>query len=303
MSIPISLDAVGDFERPAFFNTKRLVTVYFTVGTGYGHDYSEYGWDPYHIKQFYWSEKTPWFISMENFSTAIFSNGIKYIGDRMFAGSAVQGLGQVVDTGIGCRNLKTVELPDTLEVIGPHVFHDCRAMTGIDLPDGLQRIGICAFTDCASIRTLDIPGSVKLIESEAFVRCISLTSLVMREGVEHADSMGTFACCYNLTYISFPSTIILHDWGPWSSNAFQHHRFFDTSGHQLYRESGYLAGHVFRGDDIEHMILVPDPDGLPPGTVVYGTGSYDSALLAVGAVAAVLATIGAASYIMVGRRP
>ena len=65
------------------------------------------------------------------------------------------------------NNLKSVQLPSSLKVIGKDAFYHCGIST-IDLPSSLETIGYGAFRGCSKLKTITIPASVKTINAGAF---------------------------------------------------------------------------------------------------------------------------------------
>ncbi len=103
----------------------------------------------------------------------------------------------------GCRNLTSVSLPASLEVIGYRAFGECeslttvtivepsslttigesafgwnRALTAITIPASVTSIGAKAF-EGAGLTSVTIPASVTSIGSEAFVFCTELNLVTM----------------------------------------------------------------------------------------------------------------------------
>lgn len=54
----------------------------------------------------------------------------------------------------GCTNLKAINLPSQLEVIGLHAFRMCRSLTSITIPKTVTSIGDRAFDDCLSLTSI-----------------------------------------------------------------------------------------------------------------------------------------------------
>ena len=76
-----------------------------------------------------------------------------------------------------CKNLETVNLPDTIEIISKNAFAGCTNLKNINLPKKLNTIGEGAFSK-TKITEIEIPSSVEYIESEAFGNCNSLEKVV-----------------------------------------------------------------------------------------------------------------------------
>ena len=102
----------------------------------------------------------------------------------------------------GMSALKTVELPDSLLVIGTFVFYGCYMLESIDIPDsvieikpcalanagfkevtfppGLKILRYCIVTNSADIEEIRVPASVEYIEEDAL---LSHVKRIIFEGV------------------------------------------------------------------------------------------------------------------------
>lgn len=68
-------------------------------------------------------------------------------------------------------NLKSIELPDGLEVIGDKAFWNQRGLIDVELPDSLTTIGKSAFAGCISLEEIELPDTLTTIDSGAFGGC------------------------------------------------------------------------------------------------------------------------------------
>ena len=109
----------------------------------------------------------------------------------------------------GCRQLTTVNLPNTITQIGglgPDSvwwtgFPDCISLTQIDIPNSVTTIGEAAFRRCSSLTSVTIPGSVTSIGDWAFEDCSSLTSIDIPNSVTTIGK-GAFRGCSSLTSVT-----------------------------------------------------------------------------------------------------
>ncbi len=116
----------------------------------------------------------------------------------------------------GCRSLRSVNLPESLEYIGNDAFYGT-AITSIDLPDGLKSIGDNAFSD-SGLTSVVIPGSVSYMGKSAFESCNDLRNVIVEEGVRIIGDYA-FAYNFNLEKISLPSTLTrIEEWAFYGSN-------------------------------------------------------------------------------------
>lgn len=104
------------------------------------------------------------------------------------------------------QSIKSVAIPDSVEVIFPHAFANCfelrtvrmsknmrailtgafmncKKLQGIDLPEGLVILDDEAFKSCFSIKHVAIPASLQTVGIEVFYRA-GLESVTLAEGVK-----------------------------------------------------------------------------------------------------------------------
>lgn len=145
------------------------------------------------------------FYGCFNVRNVILPNGLKRI-------SYNDGGGQWGGCFRECRNLSTIQLPDTLEEIGDRCFMNCSNLTSIQLPrnikyigsgptknqewgvffdtgltsitipDGTLVIGDAAFRGCPLTGTIVIPGSVQLVDKSAFASNAGGCTFILEEG-------------------------------------------------------------------------------------------------------------------------
>lgn len=92
-----------------------------------------------------------------------------------------------------CVNLKNVRLSKNTKVLRPDItfdaegegFFQCSAIRSITLPDGVEVIGHFAFYGCDQLKEVYIPKSVKTIIHTAFAECNNLSSIVVDEESEN----------------------------------------------------------------------------------------------------------------------
>lgn len=106
---------------------------------------------------------------MENldFETVIFEKGITYIGDRIL---------------YGCRQTKSVSIPDTVTEIGKEAF----AMTSIqslDIPNSVVCIGKELCYACRSLSEVSLSEKIVYIPKKAFYYCNALQTIEIPENV------------------------------------------------------------------------------------------------------------------------
>ncbi|MCR5253786.1 MAG: leucine-rich repeat domain-containing protein [Treponema sp.] len=148
----------------------------------------------------------------------------------------VTGLDRVSDSCFkDCKNLTSIELPDSITSIEAAAFSGCSTLFSIGLPANLSMINMNTFSDCISLGAIEIPASVTRIGMEAFENCTALKNVVIR-GTEPIKLQAIDTCafknCSELAVIEFEGTT--SDWTSISRES--------TSGYEW--NSGCPAGLV-----------------------------------------------------------
>ena len=108
--------------------------------------------------------------------------GVKVIGDVAF---------------YWCRNLNSIDIPNSVTTIGHSAFGDCKSLTNINIPNSVTTIGECAFVGCESLTSINIPNIVTTIGHSAFAFCDSLTSINIPNSVTTIGHSAFQDCIYN----------------------------------------------------------------------------------------------------------
>lgn len=94
------------------------------------------------------------------------------------------------------RQLKYIELPESVESIGAHAFYNCRSLESITLGDGVVDIGDGAFKNCYNI------SNIKILRTHNHTRCLKgILSEVNNETtvtIKYEDGMAKVVFPYYL---------------------------------------------------------------------------------------------------------
>ena len=104
------------------------------------------------------------------------------------------------------KTLRSVVIPDGVELIEMYAFYDCSSLEDVSLPNSLTEIGECAFSGCSSLESFRFPDGVEEIGGGVFAGCTSLVSVVFPEGLEVIRG-GMFAQNSSLESIVIPDTV------------------------------------------------------------------------------------------------
>jgi cytoskeletal protein CcmA (bactofilin family) len=131
-----------------------------------------------------------------------------------------------------CKNLKSVNLPATLETIGSFAFFGCTSLSDISFEKctSLRSIGPSAFARCISLSSVQIPNSCSEIGSAAFSGsglrqidftppsslsklsdhvwkdCVFLKSLILPNSLKEIGTSALYGCS-ELTALQVPDSV------------------------------------------------------------------------------------------------
>lgn len=130
---------------------------------------------------------------------------------------------------LGCANLTSVYVPDTLETVGNSVYAYCYGLKNYDLPsimfeesstcflkvpltnvvipNEVTKLASGIFKGNTAVKSVTIPESVKVIGNHAFGGCSSLKTIVFNEGLETIEYCA-FMNCTNLFTLNFPNSLV-----------------------------------------------------------------------------------------------
>lgn len=150
-----------------------------------------------------------YFLEGEYDALVLDEHGVKYSADGKRLMSAPENLveykikhgTEVICDGAfyDCKDLQTIEIPNSVLVIGCRAFKGCKKLDTVQLPKLLREIGESAF-EYSGLKMITIPDSVKMIADGAFMECYDLKSIEIGKGVENIGQR-LFMRDDNLTFI------------------------------------------------------------------------------------------------------
>ncbi|MCF0219511.1 MAG: leucine-rich repeat protein [Muribaculaceae bacterium] len=106
----------------------------------------------------------------------------------------------------GCVSLKSVTIPEGVNVIGNNAFNYCDSLKSVTIPEGVTAIGENAFSCCNSLTSVTIPTTITSIENYVFDCCSGLISITIPESVSTIGKFA-FACCTSLITMNIPESV------------------------------------------------------------------------------------------------
>ena len=105
-----------------------------------------------------------------------------------------------------CYDLTSITIPNSVTTIGNESFSGCSELTSVIMPDNMVSIGEYAFNGCSKLESITMPNSMTSIGEYAFYGCEKLSSFRIPESVTTIEN-HTFSGCTGLNTIYIPSSI------------------------------------------------------------------------------------------------
>lgn len=145
------------------------------------------------------------FANALQLNTVVIPESVTEIGWEAFSNSGITSI-ELPETisliGGGafgfCRELKNIRIPSGITSLSDGIFTACSKLTNVILPDKLLSIGENAFNGCGSLSEIDIPDSVTYIDDYAFNSC-SLKKIALPSALK---TIGRGAFCDNNKLVS-----------------------------------------------------------------------------------------------------
>ncbi|NLD26974.1 MAG: leucine-rich repeat protein, partial [Acholeplasmataceae bacterium] len=106
------------------------------------------------------------------------------------------------------QKVKTVSLPENLDVIEDYAFYNCTDLEVISLPERLDSIGKSAFAYCEALESITLPDNLTIISESLFRHCSELQNVVLPQYLEKI-SIYAFTECTSITDLSLSTSVYL----------------------------------------------------------------------------------------------
>lgn len=105
-----------------------------------------------------------------------------------------------------CEKLKTIRLPNSVEILGGYSFAFCKSLESIVMPQNLKEIGQYCFYNCENLKSIILPKTVTNIDMYAFSGCSNLVSVQLSDSISEL-SQYIFNECTSLKDITIPESV------------------------------------------------------------------------------------------------
>ena len=131
-------------------------------------------------------------------------NKTEIVIPREIKGKKVTKIGELAF--MGCKNLKSIIIPEGVTRISNQAFAGCSGLTSIPMPDSITHISDAAFVGCSSLKSITMPKGVTSIAASIFESCSSLESVTIPKGVTEIYG-GAFEGCSSLECVTIPEGV------------------------------------------------------------------------------------------------
>ena len=107
---------------------------------------------------------------------------------------------------INCYSLRSITIPNTVDINGPYVFQYCYSLLSVTVPKNVTSVQNYTFHSCCSLKNVSIPSTVTSIGTYAFYYCYALENITIPSGVTSIGDNALYNC-YSLESITIPSGV------------------------------------------------------------------------------------------------
>lgn len=120
--------------------------------------------------------KLEFIIMRSSASYGVKASGTYDVGTEIVIPSTHNGMPvtYILDGAFQGANIKSVQIPSSVTVIGNRAFANCTYLEKIEIPTSVTQIGNDAFNGCKKVATLTIPETITALGQNAFANCTSL---------------------------------------------------------------------------------------------------------------------------------
>lgn len=105
-----------------------------------------------------------------------------------------------------CRNLTSITLPETLQLIDKKAFYDCSGLATVIVPNSVETINQGAFMGCTGLKTVTLPYSLDVLNNYLFFGCKELMTVQLPPSLKHIYS-SVFDGCSSIKAIEIPNSV------------------------------------------------------------------------------------------------
>lgn len=142
-------------------------------------------------------------VNLAGVTMDVLADNIFYCCDKLHTVSLPKGLTTIkYDAFRGCKSLKQIELPETLQKIEPWAF-SASGLVSVKLPKNVVSISNC-FYECKDLLTVDLRHIKKISAEPLFTGCTSLQEVILGENLSKFSPVA-FEGCKNLKEVRLPA--------------------------------------------------------------------------------------------------
>lgn len=106
------------------------------------------------------------------------------------------------------NNLRSVFIPDSVEIIEDSAFIDCIKLSYVYLPDSIkgENLGKCAFKGCINLDNVKIPKDLTIIQEMTFYNNQNLKEIILNQNLKIIRE-NAFSYCSSLKTITIPDSV------------------------------------------------------------------------------------------------
>lgn len=160
--------------------------------------------------------------------------------------------------------LASIDLPDSMRIIGEYAFYACMELTRVGMPTWLDTMGSGCFGHCMKLKSITIPNGLRTVPNSAFFSDTALSHITWGDAVEVIDSFAFGATAF--VELQLPVTLRSIRCGAFNG-------YYDGTLRRIVFSAPVdtIEAETFTGHNIESLRLMNDEPPTSLTTLDYGT--------------------------------
>ncbi len=103
-------------------------------------------------------------------------------------------------------NIKKINIPNSVKVIGEYAFKYFSGVEALEIPDSVEEIELGAFAGMSSLKKITLPEKVRSVSPQLFSGCVKLSRVTFKGDIVSIGA-SAFKNCTSLKKITLPETV------------------------------------------------------------------------------------------------
>lgn len=198
--------------------------------------------------------KRPWNNYQSEIENIIIESGVTSIGDRSFWGFSsiknviiAESVTSIGYESFGRCSFDSINIPNSIKVIGESAFKNCDNLTYINIPDSIKILSNYSFESCYSLTSVKTGKNVEIIGNHAFYGCHKLATVYVSPNIKKICKEA-FSNCNAITSVHIESV------SAWCGIEFE----YSSTSHSYKSNPLYYGANLYLNNEVVHDLIIPE---------------------------------------------